>query len=160
LAKVNPDSVTNATGVPVSFQTSDDVALIFLKNHADLATAVANLQAKKTELKIDQIIYGAGQKALGYGDPTTDPAVPDIIIRPNLGVIYTTNKVKIAEHGGLSDDDNHVACFASAPGLKPTVFDSYMTTRRVAPTILKALGIDPGKLQGVKIEEVIYLEGF
>jgi hypothetical protein len=31
--------------------------------------------------------------------------VPDIIVQPDLGVIYTTSTAKIAEHGGLSNDD-------------------------------------------------------
>ncbi len=64
-----------------------------------------NLNRDRINLGIQDIIYGERLTSLGFGDPTKDPAVPDIIVRPDLGVIYTTSNAKIAEHGGLSDDD-------------------------------------------------------
>ena len=98
--------------------------------------------------------------AEGFGDPTKDPAVPDIIVAPELGVIYTTSKAKIAEHGGISVDDRHVACFASSPLLKKTKFTKKVSTKQVAATVLSALGLDPGALQGVKAEGTKVLDGF
>jgi hypothetical protein len=97
---------------------------------------------------------------MGFGNPLKDPAVPDIIVQPELGTIYTTSTSKIAEHGGISDDDRKVACFVSSPGLKGTKFGGTTSTRQVAPTVLKALGLDPKKLAGVKIEGTKVLEGF
>jgi hypothetical protein len=111
-------------------------------------------------LKIKRTISGEQLTDLGFGDPTKDPAVPDIIVQPELGIIYTTSKSKIAEHGGLSDDDRHVACFVSNPGLKKTKFSDKASTRQVAPTILQALGLDPKQLKGVVAEGTRVLEGF
>jgi hypothetical protein len=99
---------------------------------------------------------------MGFGNPLKDPAVPDIIVQPDLGTIYTTSPstTKIAEHGGISDDDRKVACFVSSPRLKRTKFGGTTSTRQVAPTVLKALGLDPKKLEGVEIEGTKVLEGF
>lgn len=67
--------------------------------------AVANLEKNRQSLRIEDIIYGNRLIDLGFGNPKTDPAVPDIIVQPQLGVIYTTSTAKIEEHGGLSADD-------------------------------------------------------
>lgn len=158
--EVNPDLVPAATGVNVSFTTLDDIALIFLKDQSTVNTAVNGLNANRNTLQIQDIISRERLTYLGYGDPLKDPAVPDIIVRPQLGVIYTTSTKKIAEHGGLSDDDRKVACFASSPGLKKTVYSHQVSTRQVAPTILKALGLDPRALQGVQAERTPLLDGF
>lgn len=158
--EVNPDLVPAATGVNVSFTTTDDIALIFLKDQSTVNTAVNNLNGDRNTLQIEDIISRQRLTYLGYGNPLTDPAVPDIIVRPELGVIYTTSTKKIAEHGGLSDDDRKVACFVSSPNLKKTVYPHQVSTRQVAPTILKALGLDPRALQGVVAERTPLLDGF
>jgi predicted AlkP superfamily pyrophosphatase or phosphodiesterase len=159
-AKISPDSVTAAMGVKVAFQTSDDIALIFLKNHADTDTAVANLNKQRQALAIADIIYGPQLIARGFGNPTKDTAVPDIIVVPVEGVIYTMSTAKIAEHGGFNEDDRHVACFISAQNLKKTKFPCRVSTKQIAPTILKALNLDVGKLQGAKAEGTQPLDGF
>ncbi len=121
---IDPLTITNGTKVDVDFQTvslmhhdlpscnetndrrkSDDIALLFLKNQHETEEAVENLEKIRAVAKIDDIIWGDRLKSLGFGDPTKDPAVPDIIVKPVLGVCYTTSTKKIAEHGGLSDDD-------------------------------------------------------
>ena len=158
--KIDPALIAPATGVNVTWITSDDIALIFLEDQSTIDTAVANLQKATSELQIQDIIYGTRQQAMGFGNPLTDPAVPDIIVQVDLGVIYTTSTAKIAEHGGLSDDDRHVACIASNPGLQKTVFDQKTSTRQVAPTVLKVLGLNPADLQGASIERTQVLEGF
>ena len=130
-------------------------------NHSsDTAAAVANLNAKKAALKINETISGAALIAQGFGDPTKDPAVPDIIVRPNLGTCYYSGKAKTAEHGGLSDDDRKVACFVSNPSLKKTVYSQQISTKQVAPTILKVLGLNPSALKGVVAEGTKLLPGF
>ena len=150
--EVDPALVPAATGVNVSFTTTDDIALIFLHDQSTTEKAVDGLQAHKAQLQIQDIIYGDRLIQKGYGDPKKDPAVPDIIVRPELGVIYTTSKSKIAEHGGLSDDDRKIACIVSSPNLKGKVVSDRVSTRQVAPTVLKVLGLDPEALQGVKAQ--------
>ncbi|OQO14036.1 hypothetical protein B0A48_00912 [Cryoendolithus antarcticus] len=157
---VDPQLITNLTGVPVAFQTSDDIALIFLENAADTATATANLRAHAAEGKIRSVIWGANLTASGFGDPATDPAVPNIIVQPELGIIYTNSHAKVAEHGGLSSDDRQVACFVSNPRLRKQVFDERVATTQVAPTVLHALGIQTSLLQGAVQEGTQILPGF
>jgi hypothetical protein len=159
-AKIAPALVSAATGVKVAFQTSDDIALIFLENHADTDAAVAGLNKQRSALAIQDIIYGPQLIAQGFGDPLKDPAVPDIIVRPVEGIIYTKSTAKIAEHGGINEDDRHVACFVSAQNLKKTKFPCRVSTKSVAPTILKALGLDANQLQGAKAEGTQVLTGF
>ena len=158
--KINPDLVMNATGVSILQETSDTIALLWLANQSETATAVAGLQKNAQALKIKDIIYGTRLVTEGYGNPLADPAVPDIIVNPENGVIYTNSKSKIAEHGGLHDDDRHVACFVSNPNLKRQVFTNQVSTKQVAPTIMKALGLDPNALQGVVEEGTKPLNGF
>jgi len=138
----------------------DDISLIFLADQKQTATAVENLNRNRTALKILHIFSGQELVAKGFGDPLIDPHVPDIIVQPDLGIIYTTSKKKMAEHGGFTDDDRHVACIASNPSLKKTKFSKKTSTRQVGPTILTALGLDPKKLQGAVIEGTDVLEGF
>jgi hypothetical protein len=121
---------------------------------------VAGLNKARFDLRIQDIIYGPQLIAEGFGDPTKDPAVPDIIVRLIEGIIYTTSTAKIAEHGGLNEDDRHVACFAHAQHLRPKKFTCSVSTRQVAPTILTVLGLDPNDLQGVKAEGTTPLDGF
>ncbi|KAK0513337.1 hypothetical protein JMJ35_004323 [Cladonia borealis] len=77
-----------------------------------------------------------------------------------LGVIYTTSTAKIAEYGGLSDDDRKVACFASAKGLKKLVINDTVSTKQIGPTVLKVLGLNPEDMQGAKAEGTKALKGF
>jgi len=158
--KINPALIAPATGVNISFVTTDDIALIFLEDQSTLETAVQGLMKATSTLQIQDLIYGPRLTALGFGNPATDPAVPDIIVRPELGVIYTKSTAKIAEHGGLSDDDRKVACFVSGSGLKETKFGQRVSTRQIAPTVLKVLGLDPESLEGVKAQGTRVLAGF
>ncbi|KAI4254116.1 MAG: hypothetical protein LQ352_003283 [Teloschistes flavicans] len=158
--EVHPQLLTSSIGVNVSQSTTDDIALIWLEDQSTLQTAIGNLNKARTSLQIQDLIYGERLMSMGFGDPLTDPSVPDIIVRPTLGTIYTTSKSKIAEHGGLSDDDRNVACFVSNPSLNKTKVMGHITTRRVGPTILKVLGISPRTLEGAVAEEVAVLQGF
>jgi hypothetical protein len=134
--------------------------LVFLKNVLDLTLAVKNLNTLKSSLHISDIIHGQRLIDLGYGDPSKDPAVPDIIVHPVMGTIYTTSKAKIAEHGGGSVDDRNVALFISNPNLSKKVFRERVDAKSVAPVILGALGFDAGILAGVKAEGTKTLPGF
>jgi len=83
-------------------------------------------------------------------DPRQDNRVPDIVVIPNFGTSYApADEQGIAAHGGFSDDDTHVALLLSSPGLSPRIIRTPVQTMQVAPTILQALGIDPGSLQAV-----------
>jgi arylsulfatase A-like enzyme len=151
---------TVLNGITVDFITTDDVALIFLHSAADTNAAVAKLNAQRSALKIQDIIYGDRLIQEGFGDPTNDPNVPNIIVLPEVGIIYTGSSAKIEEHGGLSNDDRSVACFLSSPGLKFQEFGGPISTAQMAPTILQVLGLQPKKLQGAVKEGTRVLPGF
>jgi arylsulfatase A-like enzyme len=82
----------------------------------------------------------------------TDPRTPDIIVQPNVGVVYTGSARKLAEHGGFSHDDTNVILLLSNPEFDGKTVHADVSTTQVAPTILKVLGIDPKKLDGVRLE--------
>jgi hypothetical protein len=147
-------------GNNVSSYQSDDIALIFLKYQNETETAVMNLRQASAALKIQDLIYGERLIAEGFGNPLLDSAVPDIIVQPQVGTIYTTSTAKIAEHGGISMDDTHVACFVSSPKLKRKTFESYVSTKQVAVTVLKVLGLNVKALKGAMEEGTKALPGF
>jgi hypothetical protein len=67
-------------------------------------------------------------------------------------VIYTGSKRKQEEHGGFAHDDTNVIMLLSNPTFKAKTVTCPVETMQVAPTILKALALDPNALQAVKIE--------
>jgi Type I phosphodiesterase / nucleotide pyrophosphatase len=129
--------------------TADTVGLVWLRGGEAQAVSAA-LMAQKEALGIDRIIVGAELRAM-FGDPATDSRAPDLIVIPQLGVIYTKpTSTKIAEHGGFSDDDSRVALLLSGPGYAGGgTVSTPVSTTQVAPTILQALGLDPRQLQAV-----------
>lgn len=84
---------------------------------------------------------------------------PDIIVAPTVGVVYTGGKAKVAEHGGFAYDDRNVLLIVSHPKYKPTTFLDQVETRQIAPTIVKALGLDPKLLTAVQSEHTETLPG-
>jgi arylsulfatase A-like enzyme len=91
--------------------------------------------------------------------PHGDPRTPDIIVQPDVGVVYTGSSKKQAEHGGFAQDDTNVMLLVSNPSFEPGIVTSFVETTQVAPTILEALGLDPGSLDAVRIEGTPVLPG-
>ncbi|KAI9203337.1 type I phosphodiesterase/nucleotide pyrophosphatase precursor [Polychytrium aggregatum] len=145
--KLDPNALQAGAGVEVAQLTSDDVALFWLKDPTQAATAAANLQANGT-FQINQIWYGDAAKAL-FGNNTR---TPDVIIQPNHGVIYSLSGAKHAEHGGGSDDDRHVLLVLSNPTFTPRSDSTPVFTTQIAPTILNLLGLPYTDLDGVQKE--------
>jgi predicted AlkP superfamily pyrophosphatase or phosphodiesterase len=139
--------------------TQDSVSLIWLADQTRTADAVKTLTNGKNAAAIDEI-YGPDKLRAWYGDAATDPRVPDIIVQPQTGVIYTKpGASKIAEHGGFSADDTHVPILVSYATFKGGEIDAPVHTTQIAPTILLALGLDPAALQAVKLEQTAPLPG-
>jgi len=76
-----------------------------------------------------------------------DVRVPDIVVIPNLGTIYTES-TSLGAQGGFSEEDTHVALLVSSPGLKARVIKTPVETTQIAPTILRALGLNPRLSEG------------
>ena len=72
---------------------------------------------------------------------------------------YSKSTAKLAEHGGFSHDDTNVMILVTNPTFAPKTIKTHVETAQVAPTILKALGLNPAALQGVQIEGTQELPG-
>ena len=134
--------------------TEDDVSLIWLANKGNTLSAVNTLETNATAIGLGQIYYGSSL-AMNYDVPglaPNDPRTPDIIVTPNVGVTYTGSTAKLSEHGGFSHDDTNVILLVSNPGIAPKTVYSLVGTNQIAPTILTTLGINPQKLDGVRLE--------
>jgi hypothetical protein len=141
--------------------TEDDVSLLWLTSSAQTSNAVATLEANAAMAGIGEIFYGASLTTM-FNPPTpfgvpyvygvSDPRTPDIIVAPNFGVVYTGSSKKQEEHGGFSHDDTNVMMLLSNPSFQQSSINTPVQTMQVAPTILKALGLDPNQLQSVQLE--------
>jgi hypothetical protein len=151
LAGYIPDSEsTTGTGIG---PTEDDVSILWLKSSADTDASVKILEenASATGIALGQIYYG-NTLSINFNDPTVDPRSPDIIVAPNVGVTYSGSKAKLAEHGGFAHDDTNVILLLSNPAFKARTVKAEVGTAQVAPTILKALDINPSQLYAVRVE--------
>jgi hypothetical protein len=158
----NPNTQNNAAGLGPIGPTEDDVALLWLAPGASVTGAVKLLEQNGTAIGLGQIFYGSSLQTI-YGTPglppAGDPRVPDIIVQPNVGVIYTGSSKKQEEHGGFAQDDTNVIMLVSNPNFTGRTVTSFVETKQVAPTILQALGLDPNLLQAVQIEGTPVLPG-
>ena len=143
----------------------DDISQIWLADSSKTADAVAALENNATAIGLGQIYFGASINTL-FNPPGVpkfpgpccklreggDPRTPDIVVIPNVGVVYTGNLKKQSEHGGFAHDDTNVMLLVSNPGIKAHSVNSFVETAQVAPTILQILGLDPDALDAVRIE--------
>ncbi len=153
------ESPLNPTGIG---PTEDDVSLLWLADSHQTLNAVSMLEANATKAGIGQIFYGASLNQMfnppglpPYGDPRS----PDIIVAPNVGVIYTGSTAKLSEHGGFAHDDTNVIMLVANPKILPRTITNSVTTSQVAPTILKSLGLQPSDLDAVRQEGTTVLPG-
>jgi hypothetical protein len=157
-AAMPPSEDPNGSGIGA---TEDDISLLWLTNPSYTDAAVALLEANTKTIGAGQIFYGPSV-SLNYnrpGLPPNDPRTPDIIVTPNVGVIYTGSAAKQEEHGGFAHDDTNVMLLVSNPAFNKRTVYSEVGTLQVAPTILKALGLNPDKLDGVRLEGTGVLPG-
>ncbi len=145
---------TTLLGAADAFDISDDGSLIWLTDQELTSSVVARLSEPENQqtLGIQEIFAGQSLKNK-WNDPGSDPRTPDIILKVNTGVIFTGGS-KIAEHGGLNEDDIHAALLVAFAGATQKTVKSAVLNQQVAPTIIKALGIDPNELEAVKEEQI------
>ena len=157
-----PDANTNPAALAIAnaaacgtgacgFVQDDDIALIWLPDQSQTAGVAAYLNANAAALFIDEVMAGA-ELRLKFRNPLTDSRTPDILVQPIYGTIYTGSSKKNAEHGGFSFGDTNVGLIVSNPSLPARVVKTPVATSQVAPSILKALHIDPSELQAVRKE--------
>ncbi|HXQ96851.1 MAG TPA: alkaline phosphatase family protein [Candidatus Limnocylindrales bacterium] len=158
--------------------TEDDISQLWLSpgnttvSNANTVTAVNLLETDAAKAGIGEIFYLSSLETMfnAPGVPTVngpcckllpggDPRTPDIVVAPNIGVIYTGSAKKQEEHGGFAFDDTNVMLLVSNPRFERRTIDSFVETTQVAPTILKLLGLDPDELDAVRKEGTPVLLG-
>ena len=157
----------NALGI-----AEDDISQLWLADSSTTGQAVTALENAGTAIGLGQIYYGGSLNTL-FNPPGVpenpgpccrlreggDPRTPDIVVIPNVGVVYTGNLKKQSEHGGFAHDDTNVMLLVSNPNMEARSVNSFVETAQVAPTILKILGLDPNALDAVRIEGTPVLPG-
>jgi hypothetical protein len=159
----------------------DDISQIWLANSADTVAAVNLLEtttnphdSDDNAVGLGQIFHGATLDAM-FNPPgipkelepccvlpktgTPDPRSPDIVVIPNIGVVYTGSLRKQSEHGGFAQDDTNVMLLVSNPAIHAHTDTSFVETDQVAPTILQLLGLNPAALDAVRVEGTPVLPG-
>jgi len=129
--------------------TEDDISILWLKDSGQTGAAVDILQSHAEEAGAAQIFSGRTLERMFDRPglpPDGDPRTPDIIVQPQVGVVYTASSAKQAEHGGFAPNDVEVMVLVSNPGIKAKVLGTPVETRQVAPTILSLVGLDPNGL--------------
>ncbi|HTA46764.1 MAG TPA: alkaline phosphatase family protein [Bryobacteraceae bacterium] len=156
--------------------TEDDISQLWLSpgntTATNTAAAVTVLEQNAATAGIGEIFYLSSLETMfnAPGVPTVngpccallpggDPRTPDILVAPNIGVVYTGSASKQEEHGGFAFDDTNVMLLVSNPDIKPRTVTSWVETMQVAPTILGLLGLDPGALDAVQLEGTPVLPG-
>ena len=140
----------------LSFAYQDgDLASIWLKDQSQTQKIVDTLSKPENEsaTDVEEILAGESLKLM-FNDPLHDARTPDILLVPRLGGLYMEADTKfLAEHGGFHKQDINVALLLAGPGLLPQIIKTPVQTTQIAPTILKALGLNPQALQAVQKEK-------
>lgn len=154
LGSAIPDSESplNSTGIGA---TEDDVSVLWLKPGTSVDSAVELLEKNASLIGLGQIYYGP-TLALNYNagglEPGQHPRSPDIIVTPNVGMTYSGSSTMIGDHGGFAHDDTNVILLVTNPSFTAQTVSNITATTQVAPTVLKALGLDPSLLDAVQQE--------
>ncbi len=155
-----PSDALGGIGGPMVAQADeDDISLIWLNDQNQTASAASQLETQESTIGGGEIFFGKSLNLL-FNNPERDPRTPDIIVTPDVGVIYTGGGKKIAEHGGFAHDDTNVIMLLSNPRFRARTFVDTVETRQVAPTILQVLGLDPDELDAVRKEGTTVLPLF
>lgn len=88
-------------GLPVAQADEDDISMIWLTDQSQTASSVTTLSQNESLFGQGEIFSGPSL-TLQFNDPLTDSRTPDIIVAPNVGVVYTGGTKKVAEHGGFA----------------------------------------------------------
>jgi hypothetical protein len=151
----------------VAFSVDDDAMLLWLNDRSQAAADFAKkyLLAQSgtgTDVTGDAkafthggltTVYAGAEARQYFHVQPGDNRVPDLFGVAQHGVVYTGGKGKIAEHGGAAADDTNVPIVVAGAGVSARgVNDDKVETTQIAPTILRLLGLNPHRLQAVRIE--------
>ena len=134
--------------------TADTMALIWLTDRSKAADAASVLQAHAQAIGAGTITSGEAVGTLFDGQLGGNPSrIPDIVVQPVHGVVYTDPDSKLVDHGSGSAEDTHVPLVVVDPRRHGGfTLSCPVSLRQVAPTILKSLGLQPRALDAVRLE--------
>src|SRR5262249_34758513 len=113
-------------------------------SHTAAAVALLEMPANATGAGIGQIFYGPSLETMFNAPgvpPNGDPRTPDIIVQPNVGVVYTDRSKKQAEHGGFAHDDTNVMLLVSHPRFAAGTVTSFVETTLGEAAIIEIVEI-------------------
>jgi hypothetical protein len=162
-AGTNPGALAIASAAacnsgPCGFVQDDDIALIWLQDQSKTKAVIDYLNTNAKALFIEDVL-GDEEIELKFNSAKKDSRTPDIIVQPIYGTVYTGSGKKNAEHGGMSFADTNVGLIVSHPKIGRALLKTPVLTSQVAPTILRALEIDPEALNSVRVEHTAVLPG-
>ena len=135
--------------------TADTMALIWLTDRSQAGAVADLLQQNATAIGAGTITSGADVATLFGGQLGGNPSrIPDIVVQPVQGVVYTIPDSKLVDHGSGNAEDTHVPLVVVNPhgGGSGVTISCPVSLRQLAPTILKSLGLNPGSLDAVRLE--------
>lgn len=143
----------------VAHITGGDAAMIWLTDAAKTEALVKAYGDKAATLGIADIYAGA-RMALTLNLPAKDSRIPDIILQPELGVLWGARDDKaLAGFGGMLDEDTHVALLVSGAQLAGRYDPTWVPTTQLARLLLNALGMEASDLQALHLEHSPALPG-
>jgi type I phosphodiesterase/nucleotide pyrophosphatase len=132
-------------------QAAADFAKAFLLAHNGTGNDIDGNPKAYTSSGLARVFSGE-EAADFFGVRSGDDRVPDVFGISQVGTVYTGGTKKIAEHGGANPGDQDVPLVVAGAVAQRGVRDERVETTRIAPTILRLLGLDPRSLQAVRIE--------
>jgi type I phosphodiesterase/nucleotide pyrophosphatase len=160
-------------GTLVAAASDDDSMYIWLNNRSTRALRFARRfllhfsqpasAGVATNYAGDPIgFHASGLARLAFGPAffhvrASDDRVPDLVGIVQHGVVYTGGTSKIAEHGGDGAQDRHVPILVVGAGYGRASVSASVETTQIAPTILRALGLSPQRLQAVRKQHTTVL---
>jgi hypothetical protein len=136
-----------------------DTAMIWLRDSTKTAEVVKAFGDQAGALRIADIYSGA-RLTLTLNSPMKDSRTPDIILQPEPGVLWTSqdDQASVA-HGGMLDEETHVALLVSGSQLTGRYDPTYVPTTQLGPLLLRALGMEKFDLQALHLEHSPALPG-
>jgi hypothetical protein len=139
--------------------TGGNVAMIWLSNPAKTAAVVKAFGDQAATIGI-QDIYSGSRLVLTLNSPAKDSRMPDVILQPELGVVWgSPGDTDFAAHGGMLDEDTHVALLVSGAQFTGRYDPTYVPTTQLGPLLLRALGMEKFDLQALHLEHSPALPG-
>jgi hypothetical protein len=139
--------------------TGGDAAMIWLGDPLKTAAVVKALGDHAAAIGI-QDIYSGERLGLTLNSAAKDSRMPDIVLQPELGVLWgVQGDTALEAYGGMLDEDTHVALLVSGAQFTGRYDPTYVPTTQLGPLLLRALGMEKFDLQALHLEHSPALPG-